>query len=493
MNAPDSTTAILVLGFLWTGKTTLIEALSAELTRQEKPVTIIINDSGLINTDALRLADYETTAITNSCICCSSIDDLELALLKAKDTGKTIIIEPTGIADGTALSNLLRKHRIQWKTVSLTTWADLPHETSNNIQDIQLDLAHVIGITHWWSQETKIWLEEKYSETPVFLIPDISKALENVILADEDPNVFQSILAYPHQEFKEWWIPEKHERFPNTSISSQDVDCLFTTQWLEAIIDQLGPNLQRAKGVIGWRAFDVTCSTWFIQVIRWKSSDQEDFLTVIVKNPLENNSLKQMCIDCLNEHQDSTNSFGNTIVPREWKLSSEEIQQQTNKLLEQYTEYMALDQRYNELEKTYETNKDLPIAQKMTELKAEMQALWDDMKYNNPFIWLDYKLKAYAHLPEKKVTTIAELRKHCERETYICHKRLDYLNKVLKEKYAIDLQDDDSVAPDTSLAELLEKSSIIDLSHDESFMKERLAYEYFSLNGGTNKRENYVK
>jgi G3E family GTPase len=61
----------------------------------------------------MRLGEYEPIAINNSCICCSSIDDLEKALIQEKDAGKTIIIEPTGIADGTALSNLLTKHNIQ--------------------------------------------------------------------------------------------------------------------------------------------------------------------------------------------------------------------------------------------------------------------------------------------------------------------------------------------------------------------------------------------
>jgi hypothetical protein len=89
------------------------------------------------------------------------------------------------------------------------------------------------------------------------------------------------------------------------------------------------------------------------------------------------------------------------------------------------------------------------------------------MKYNNPFIWLDYKQKAYAHLEDKKVTTIGELRKHCERETYICHKRLHFLNKYLQEVYKIDLYDDSNLSPTTTIQQLLEQYHIKELSQNE--------------------------
>lgn len=98
---------LVVLGSLGAGKTTLMTDLADYLTRIGKPFKIIVNDIGTVNTDARRLAAYEPTQLTQGCICCSDLDSLRQALEELQATREMILIEPTGIADGRGIKQLI--------------------------------------------------------------------------------------------------------------------------------------------------------------------------------------------------------------------------------------------------------------------------------------------------------------------------------------------------------------------------------------------------
>jgi len=93
---------VQIAGYLGSGKTTLIIALSRKLAESGMKVAILVNDVGAVPVDGKVIEEYGLTVkdIGGGCICCqvagTMIKTLE-ALAKGTKPD-VIIIEPTGIA-----------------------------------------------------------------------------------------------------------------------------------------------------------------------------------------------------------------------------------------------------------------------------------------------------------------------------------------------------------------------------------------------------------
>jgi G3E family GTPase len=93
---------VQIAGYLGSGKTTLIIALSKELAGQGSKVAILVNDVGVVPVDGAVMQEYGLTVkdIGGGCICCQVAG----SLMKTLDTlandvrPDIVIIEPTGIA-----------------------------------------------------------------------------------------------------------------------------------------------------------------------------------------------------------------------------------------------------------------------------------------------------------------------------------------------------------------------------------------------------------
>ena len=55
------------------------------------------------------------------------------------------------------------------------------------------------------------------------------------------------------------------------------------------------------------------------------------------------------------------------------------------------------------------------------------------MKFQNPFIWIEYKRLAYKDEPEKALKVLTDLVGHCKVDG-ICSKRFSFINKYFREK-----------------------------------------------------------
>ena len=188
----------------------------------------------------------------------------------------------------------------------------------------------------------------------------------------------------------------------------------------------------------------------------------------------------------------STSSEKLSYVPEKKIYSPIEVSAAVSVLLNQYKDYMNMYNQKLGLETEYAKNQDSKLAQEIQQLDIALDKLWDDMKFDNPLIWIGYKRLAYANNPEKKVETIWELKKHCERKTDICHKRLDFLNEHLKSDFWIDLFDENQVKAEQSLIDFIkENEAIKKLSQDEQFMTQWLQNEYFQIDGKVAKWQNY--
>ncbi|WP_254656342.1 CobW family GTP-binding protein [Jannaschia sp. CCS1] len=98
----------VVAGYLGAGKTTFINRLLAGDHRLR--LMVLVNDFGAINIDAglIALADGDTIALTNGCVCCTMGADLFMALGDALDRRPRpdhLIVEASGVADPARIAN----------------------------------------------------------------------------------------------------------------------------------------------------------------------------------------------------------------------------------------------------------------------------------------------------------------------------------------------------------------------------------------------------
>lgn len=131
------------------------------------------------------------------------------------------------------------------------------------------------------------------------------------------------------------------------------------------------------------------------------------------------------------------------------------------------------------------------LAIKEEKLKAKQQLLWDSMFYANPIIWIMYKYQAYQG-GNNEISTIYDLRKHCEPKDYICTKRFHFLNTYLISKQKTPLTNTTRYPDDMRLPLLYESNAITDLVNDKVFMKLWSEHEFYKREGKVAKWENYT-
>lgn len=151
---------VQVAGYLGSGKTTLIIALSKELAGQRAKVAILVNDVGVVPVDGAVMQEYGLTVkdIGGGCICCQVSGSLMKTLdTLAKDVRPDIvIIEPTGIAVPDAIRQTVllsaRKNPIEvGHTIVLFDTSRavklLTYDTLKRLVSLQIKDATIIGLS----------------------------------------------------------------------------------------------------------------------------------------------------------------------------------------------------------------------------------------------------------------------------------------------------------------------------------------------------------
>jgi len=102
---------VQVAGWLGSGKTTLIIALSKALSRKGVKVAILVNEIGAIPVDGRVIQDYGLTVkdIGGGCICCQMAGSMmrTVELLREEPNPDIVILEPTGIAVPHAIREMI--------------------------------------------------------------------------------------------------------------------------------------------------------------------------------------------------------------------------------------------------------------------------------------------------------------------------------------------------------------------------------------------------
>ncbi len=88
-------------GYLGAGKTT---AINEVLAVADRPIAIIVNDAGSVNIDAalIKGSDGKLIELTDGCVCCTSINDMGLALDAIRSRPEPpdhLVIELSGLAE----------------------------------------------------------------------------------------------------------------------------------------------------------------------------------------------------------------------------------------------------------------------------------------------------------------------------------------------------------------------------------------------------------
>lgn len=492
----NNTKVTLVLWPLWSWKTSLVKRL---LPHYPDDTILIINDVWAINIDSKRIKWNEIVALQEWCVCCEDIKSLREALIKLKWKTKNIIIEPSWIAEWTSIKKVLTG---LWYDVSTIFLWDVEHhrlrdDIENQVIKNQIRVADIVWLT-WnsWDKDAVLdfqkWLDEANPWIKTIDIPlvsdnqeysheteDIFRGISQSILTarhDSKKKVFQVLWTQANKEwsyFLMWNTNKNHSHKAPVFTISREIS--IDLEQLKNILDNY-KTIIRAKWIVWNREFDYV--HWSLTL--WKYSQEKPYITFI--------STRKIDFDLI--ESDSSKLFiemkNKQLIDFElspWKIST---------LVEQYHEYMDLENQIQLLKEELKNSNNIDnsdLSRKITLLQLKQKHLWESMKYDNPFIWIEYKRLAYVWT-SSKIETIWELRSHCASPTYICHKRLMFLNSVLKTKYSLDIFDS-NIDENMTIEDFLQNGIIQEISSDSDIMKYWLRYEYFEVDNRVAKWENF--
>ena len=144
---------VQIAGYLGSGKTTLIIALSRVISGQGAKVAVLVNDVGAVPVDGAVMQEYGLTVkdIGGGCICCQVSGSLLRTLegLASEIRPDLVIIEPTGIAVPGSISETVRlaarKHPVEIghtivlfdtsRAAKLLTYDSLKHLVATQVKD----------------------------------------------------------------------------------------------------------------------------------------------------------------------------------------------------------------------------------------------------------------------------------------------------------------------------------------------------------------------
>jgi len=172
------------------------------------------------------------------------------------------------------------------------------------------------------------------------------------------------------------------------------------------------------------------------------------------------------------------------------------ITPQVTKLLQQYSDYKKINSALSRLSLLLAKSKlrklDTSALQiQYDELSQQLQQLSDDMTFDSPHTWIQYKYEAYKD-EAQPILTMHDLRVHCSKPNYICTKRYTFLNHELIARRLPPLTDAATFPDELSLGKLLDAALLHTVMADAQFMNAWRHYEYHKDGARIAKWENYT-
>lgn len=277
---------ISILGPLGSGKTTALNQLIEKVPLGDS-YAVVVNDVGENNIDARRIWDHPANRsekiipLTAGCIGCSDVTQFREALEKVHDACVNVLfIEPTGIAPGTEVAEVVRSSGFDLSVLTLTNAKTIERDLKWQVLPSQLAVADIIGITHIPDQRDEAEVMAEVLDQLPPLADDVT--MELIKPGDTDyfeiltrlrgmdrqlqfgRGVLTALNGHSHNG-------EEHDHeHDNHGISAKSFQVRKGTpvghvrQLLMQYVERDQP-LMRAKGVVGTTRFDVVGDEWNTQ------------------------------------------------------------------------------------------------------------------------------------------------------------------------------------------------------------------------------------
>lgn len=277
---------ISILGPLGAGKTTTLNQLIEKVPLGDS-YAVVVNDVGENNIDARRIWDHPANRsekiipLTAGCIGCSDVTQFREALEKVHDAGVNVLfIEPTGIAPGTEVADVVQSSGFDLSVLTLTNAKTIERDMKWQVLPSQLAVADIIGITHIPDQRNEAEVIAEVLDQLPPLADDVT--MELIKSGDTDyfeilarlrgmdrqlrfgRNVLTTLNGHAHGEGKHDHEHGDHGISAKSFQVREGVPIEYVKQLLMPFVERDQP-LIRAKGVIGTTRFDIVGDEWNTQ------------------------------------------------------------------------------------------------------------------------------------------------------------------------------------------------------------------------------------
>ncbi|MGM9985695.1 MAG: CobW family GTP-binding protein [Bacillaceae bacterium] len=262
----------ILTGFLGSGKTTLLNRILT--TNHGLKLAVIVNEIGAIGIDHQLVVqtDEDVIEMTNGCVCCTFREDLIITLQKLNTLRKEgkqqfdgVILETTGMANpGPIISSFFLDEAVNkaYAINGVVTVVDgfhiKKHLEKGMEAEEQLAFADIIIV----NKEELLTPNQKKVLLAHLREYNVSARIEFATYCDVDISALLHIQTFKMEEklaIYQQQQPDSRHREGVISFAlteSKPLDMMKLNEWMTAVVNELGENLYRYKGIISLKDCD---------------------------------------------------------------------------------------------------------------------------------------------------------------------------------------------------------------------------------------------